>query len=179
MDRFTFIRLQPLRLQTKSGQTYDYETHELFVVRVTADDSNGGTKTATVVISVRNLAEPPQAPTGLTLVQVYPTSMALSWTPPDNTGRPAITGYDLQYKKSTESAWTAGPQGLTDTSDSITGLDPSTSYHVQVRANNDDGNGAVVIDTLPLDAQHIAWYLNHEDEPHRSPRETKPDESTS
>ena len=49
-------------------------------------------------------------------------------------------GYDLQYKKSNESTWTAGLQGITATSDSITGLDPSTSYHVQVRANNNEGN---------------------------------------
>ena len=140
MDRFTFVPATA-QLRTKSGQTYDYETHELFVVRVTADDGNGGTKTATVVISVRDVDEPPQEPTGLTLVQAYPTSMALSWTPPDNTGRPAITGYDLQYKKSNETTWTAGLQGITETSDSITDLDPSTSYHVQVRANNDDGNG--------------------------------------
>ena len=95
-----------------------------------------------MVIRVRDMDEPPQAPTGLTLVQAYPTSMALSWTEPDNSGRPPITGYDLQYRKSTESTWTAGLQGLTDTSDSITGLDPSTSYHVQVRANNDEGKGA-------------------------------------
>ena len=140
MDRFTFVPATA-QIRTKSGQTYDYETHELFVVRVTADDGNGGTKTATVVIRVINVAEPPQEPTGLTLVQAYPTSMALSWTPPDNTGRPAITGYDLQYKKSNETTWTAGLQGITETSDSITGLDPSTSYHVQVRANNDEGNG--------------------------------------
>ena len=140
MDRFTFVP-STAQIRTRSGQTYDYETHELFVVRVTADDGNGGSKTATVVIRVRNVAEPPQEPTGLTLVQAYPTSMALSWTPPDNTGRPAITGYDLQYKKSNETTWTAGLQGITETSDSITGLDPSTSYHVQVRANNDEGNG--------------------------------------
>ena len=140
MDRFTFVPATA-QLRTKSGQTYDYETHELFVVRVTADDGNGGTKTATVVIYVRDMAEPPQEPTNLTLVQAYPTSMALSWTPPDNAGRPAITGYDLQYKKSNESTWTAGLQGITETRDSITGLDPSTSYNVQVRANNNDGNG--------------------------------------
>ena len=140
MDRFTFVPATA-QLRTKSGQIYDYETHELFVIRVTADDGNGGTKTATVVIYVRDMAEPPEAPTSLTLVQAYPTSMLLSWTPPDNTGRPAITGYDLQFKKSNESAWTAGLKGITTTSDSITGLDPSTSYNVQVRANNDEGNG--------------------------------------
>ena len=99
MDRFTFTP-STAQLRTKSGQTYDYETHEQFVVRVTADDGNGGTKSATVVISVRDVDEPPPAPTGLTLVQAYPTSMALSWTTPDNAGRPAITGYDLQYRKS-------------------------------------------------------------------------------
>ena len=140
MERFTFFP-STAQIRTKSGQTYDYETHELFVVRVTADDGNGGTKTATVVIYVRDMAEPPEAPTSLTLVQAYATSMLLSWTPPDNTGRPAITGYDLQFKKSNESAWTAGLQGITETSDSITGLDPSTSYNVQVRANNDEGTG--------------------------------------
>ena len=110
-------------------------------MRVIADDGNGGTTTATVVIRVRNIDEPPSAPTRLTLVQAYPTSMALSWTAPDNTGRPAIAGYDLQFKKSNESTWTAGLQRITTTSDSITGLDPRTSYHVQVRANNDEGNG--------------------------------------
>ena len=126
MDHFTFIPATA-QIRTKSGQTYDYETHELFIVRVTADDGNGGTKTATVVIYVRNIDEPPAAPTRLTLVQAYPTSMALSWTPPDNTGRPPITGYDVQYKKSNESTLTAGLQGVTATSDSITGLAPSTS----------------------------------------------------
>ena len=140
MDRFTFVS-STAQLRTKSGQTYDYETHQLFIVRVTADDGNGGSKTATVVIQVRNVAEPPQAPSRLTIVRAYPTSMALSWTAPDNTGRPPITGYDLQYKKSNESTWTAGLQGITETSDSITGLDPSTSCHVQVRANNDEGTG--------------------------------------
>ena len=140
-DRFTFVPATA-QIQTKPGQTYDYETHELFVVDVIANDGQGGTKTAHVVIRVRDTDEPPQAPTGLTLVQAYPTSMALSWTEPDNSGRPPITGYDLQYRKSTESTWTAGLQGVTTTSDSITGLDPSTAYHVQVRANNDEGKGA-------------------------------------
>ena len=42
MDRFTFTP-STAQLRTKSGQTYEYETHELFVVRVTADDGNGGT----------------------------------------------------------------------------------------------------------------------------------------
>ena len=138
MDRFTFIS-STAQIRTRSGQTYDYETHQLFVVRVTADDGNGGTTTATVVIRVRDLAEPPSAPR-LTSQQVNPTSMALSWTPPSDTGRPDITGYDVQYKKSSESAWTLGPQAVTDTNAALTGLEPSTSYYVQVRAKNAEGD---------------------------------------
>ena len=138
MDRFTFIS-STAQIRTRSGQTYDYETHQLFVVRVTADDGNGGTTTATVVIRVRDIAEPPSAPR-LTSQQVNPTSMALSWTPPSDTGRPDITGYDVQYKKSSESAWTLGPQAVTDTNAALTGLEPSTSYYVQVRAKNAEGD---------------------------------------
>ena len=56
MDRFTFIA-STAQIRTKAGQTYDYETHELFVVRVTADDGNGGTATATLVINVVDVDE--------------------------------------------------------------------------------------------------------------------------
>ena len=138
-DRFNFVP-STAQIRTKSGQTYDYETHQLFVVRVTADDGNGGTKTATVVIRVRNMAEPPSTPSRLTTLQVNPTSMVVSWTPPNNTGRPDITGYDVQHRKSSETAWTPGPQAVADTNAALTGLEPSTTYYVQVRANNDEGD---------------------------------------
>ena len=54
--------------------------------------------------------------------------------------RPDITGYDVQYRKSSESAWTPGPQVITETSAMLTQLDPSTRYYVQVRAKNDEGD---------------------------------------
>ena len=56
MDRFTFIA-STAQIRTKAGQTYDYETHQEFVVRVTADDGNGGTATATLVIRVVDVDE--------------------------------------------------------------------------------------------------------------------------
>ena len=140
-DRFTVVSTNG-QIRTKAGQTYDYETDQTLLVKVVANDGNGGTATATVVIRIRDVDEPPMAPTGLMLVQAHPTSMALSWTSPDNTGRPAITGYDLQYKKTNESTWPAGPQGVTTTSDSLTGLAASTTYQIQVRAKNDEGIGA-------------------------------------
>ena len=139
MDRFTFMS-STAQIRTRSGQTYDYETHQLFVVRVTADDGNGGIKTATVVIRIRDMAEPPSTPSRLTTLQVNPTSMVVSWTPPNNTGRPEIADYDIQFRKSSETDWTAGPQAVTDTNAALTGLEPSTRYYVQVRAKNAEGD---------------------------------------
>ena len=66
----------------------------------------------------------------------------MTWTAPDNTGRPAITSYGLQYRKSADANWTDGPQDQNGTSASITGLDGNAAYLVQVRATNDDGDGA-------------------------------------
>ena len=139
MDRFTFTS-STAQIRTRSGQTYDYETDQLFIVRVTADDGNGGSKTATVIIRVIDEAEPPSTPSRLTSLQVNPTSMVVSWTPPSDTGRPDITGYDVQYRKSAATDWTAGPQAVTDTNAALINLEPSTRYYVQVRAKNAEGD---------------------------------------
>ena len=45
------------QIQTKAGQTYDYETKPSYSVTVTADDSNGGTATKDVTITLTDLDE--------------------------------------------------------------------------------------------------------------------------
>ena len=67
------------------------------------------------------------------------TSLLVTWTTPANTG-PAIDNYDLQYRQGTSGNFTPGPQNVSGTSETITGLTPNTSYQVQVRATNSDGN---------------------------------------
>ena len=62
------------------------------------------------------------------------------WTEPSNTG-PAIDGYDLRYKVEGAAGWTDGPQNLTATTGSVTGLAEDTTYKVQVRATNAEGDG--------------------------------------
>ena len=45
------------QIQTKTGQTYDFETKPSYSVTVTADDSNGGTADKAVTITLNNLDE--------------------------------------------------------------------------------------------------------------------------
>ena len=68
------------------------------------------------------------------------TSLDVTWTAPSNTG-PAITSYDLQYRQGTSGNFTDGPQDVTGTSAAIGSLAPGTSYEVQVRATNAEGDG--------------------------------------
>ena len=61
-------------------------------------------------------------------------------------GRPSITGYDFQYKKTDEQTLERrdlryGSPSSPYTTLDITLLDASTSYDVEVRAKNDEGTG--------------------------------------
>ena len=130
------------QIRTKVGQQYDHETKPSYSVTVKADDDNGGVDTISVTISVNNTAEEPLTPAApsLSATSGSRTSLDVSWTAPNNVGRPAIMSYDLQYKKTSESGWTPGPQDLTTTSAEIADLEQNTSYDVQVRATNGDGD---------------------------------------
>ena len=133
------------QIRTRSGVTYDYETTPSYTVIVKADDGNGGTDTVTVTIDLTNdVNEPPLAPAAprVTATPNTTDSLTVSWSAPSNTGRPAISSYDLQYREGTGGSWTNGPQGVSGTSDTIAGLTAApTAYQVQVRATNSDGPG--------------------------------------
>ena len=130
------------QIKTKSGVSYDFEAKSTYTVTIKADDSNGGTDTVEVVVTLTDVAEPPAAPAAPTVTATSgsDTSLDVSWTAPANVGKPTIDNYDLQYKKSTDANWTAGPQDVTGTSTAISGLEENTSYDVQVRATNDEGD---------------------------------------
>ena len=68
----------------------------------------------------------------------------MTWTAPDNSGRPDIESYDLQYRKGTTGNYIDGPQDVTDTTTIIGGLDADSAYQVRVRATNDEGDSALV-----------------------------------
>ncbi len=141
-DTFTFDTTTG-QIKTKAGESYDYEAQSSYSLTVTVNDGTV-TESATVTINVtNNTTETPVAPRKPTVSSTSgnTTSLDVSWTMPTNTGRPAIDSYDLQYKKSTDNTWTAGPQDVGVTSAPIEGLAENTEYDVQVRATNADGDG--------------------------------------
>ena len=132
------------QFKTKPGTVYDYEARSSYSVTVQADDGNGGTATTVVTVSLTNAAEVPSAPSAPTVSEVSGDSTVLNvgWVAPGNGGRPAITGYDIQYKETSEPNWTNGPQDQAGTSASIGNLTKDTEYQVQVRATNADGDSS-------------------------------------
>ena len=104
--------------------------------------ANGNLAMAATAVTNAVTPEPPGRPAAPSVSSVAnsTTSLDVTWTAPTNTG-PAIDNYDLQYRQGTSGNFTDGPQNVSGTSETITGLSASTLYQVQVRATNSDGNG--------------------------------------
>ena len=144
MDRNRFtIDSESGQIRTKVGQSYDYETRLSYSVTVKADDENGGTDTIDVTIDVTDISEPPLAPSAPSVSLVGGgTMITVSWNPPNNTGRPAITGYNVRYRQGTSGSWTGVPQGNISGMSATTAVsDANAQYQAQVLATNSDGDG--------------------------------------
>ena len=141
------------QIKVKSGTSLDYESKTSYSVTVNVSDKKKGDGTAdaaiddtiSVTINVTDVAEPPSAPAAPTVAvnAATPASkLDVSWTAPDVTGKPAISDYDVQYRKTGDSTWSGHGFSGTGTSTTLTGLTSGKSYDVQVRAVNAEGNGA-------------------------------------
>jgi chitodextrinase len=96
----------------------------------------GGPKAVVLNGFVQKKADPiaPTAPTGLTSLGVTDTSADLSWTAA--TDNIAVVGYDIQAVK----GLTVVNASVTGTMGTISGLEPSSTYDVSVRAKDAAGN---------------------------------------
>ena len=142
------------QIKTKS-RVYDHEDKPSHSVSVKATDSHQISGTIALTISVNDVNEPPLAPPRPTVRGHSTRSLSVSWRPPaNNTGRPEIEDYDLQYREcpsdtcpsEADTGWTNGPQGEAGTSaviqNATPALSPGALYQVRVRATNDEGDGA-------------------------------------
>ena len=142
------------QIEVASGANLDYESDTTsYRVKVLVSDGldeNGDSDDSAddyvmVTINVTDVDEPPLAPAAPTL-SVDPdspkTALDVSWTAPDNTGRPDITDYDLRYRVENATGWTDHPvTGTTTSRESQRPRDRNFDYEVQVRATNAEGTG--------------------------------------
>ncbi len=134
--------VDPSTGQVRTQAPLDFETRSSYAFLVRAEDDRGASSTAAVTVEVTNLIELPAAPAPPTVTAAFrsDTSLDVAWTEPANPG-PPITSYDLQYREGSSGGWTNGPQNVTVTMASVSGLVTGTAYQVQVRASNADGDG--------------------------------------
>ena len=131
------------RGQLRTAAGLDFEAKPIYAVTITVSDTKG-TTTINVTVNVTDVDEPPDAPNAPSLDAATSSSLTVQWVAPANTGKPAISGFDVQYQAEGEASFTPGPQdeSASATGVTISGLTPSTTYLVQVRAQNDEGEGA-------------------------------------
>ena len=98
-----------------------------------------------MTINVTDVNEPPVKVGTPTVTQnstTPKTKLDVSWTAPTMTGKPAVDDYDVQYRQTGTSTWSSHSFTGTGTSTTLSGLTSGKTYEVQVRAGNDEGNGA-------------------------------------
>ena len=83
--------------------------HEVTVQATSGTDTREMTATQTIAVTVTDADEQSAKPDKpeLEAVSGSSTSLTATWETPDKNGGPAITGYKLEYKLSTETSWTA------------------------------------------------------------------------
>ena len=94
--------------------------------------------TVSVTVNVGDVNEPPPVPTGLTVTAATATGLTLSWSAPDTSGRPPLTGYVVRYRLA-GGEWKSHAHDDLTTQTTIGGLTPSSQHRVRVRAVNDEG----------------------------------------
>ncbi len=139
-------RLDFASLDLDHENPVDADGNNVYLVTVTATGGTGARALTTdqaITVTVTDVDEVPATPAPPTVGAVDGTtdSLSVTWSAPDNTGRPDIDSYDLQYRKGTTGNWIDGPQGVTGLTVIIDGLDADSLYQVQVRATNEDGDG--------------------------------------
>ena len=116
-----------------------------YQVTVTATDNGSPNKSATRAVTVTDVNEPPPTPSAPSVSAASSNGherLSVSWSAPSISGRPRLSDYDVQYRKSGASRWSAHSFTGTGTSTTISGLSTDTEYQVQVLAKNAEGSSS-------------------------------------
>ena len=140
-------------LSLNFGSAPDYESpddsggNNVYNVTVKATDNGSPSKSSSraVTVTVTDVNEPPPAPSAPSVSAASSNGherLSVSWSAPSTSGRPGLSDYDVQYRKSSVSGWSAHSHSGTGTSTTISGLSADTEYQVQVKARNAEGSSS-------------------------------------
>ena len=137
------------QLTTSNSNGLDYESGDSYSLIVGVGDQrdDDGFPDAviddyiTVTVSLTDVSN--EAPDKPEAPDLHPgvTQIVAVWEPPTNNG-PEVSDYDVEFKLSSDSAWTPWTFTGVSTQTVITGLSTNSEYQVRVRARNDEGTGA-------------------------------------
>ena len=122
------------QIQTKASQNYDYETKPTYSVTVKADDSNGGTATKAVTITLTNVEEPGTVTLSPTQPAARQAVTATLTDPDEISGTPT-----WEWERSTDGS--TGWSTVGTNSDTYTPGDGDLTYFLRTTASYTDGHG--------------------------------------
>ena len=155
------------QISVAEGATLDHETKSSYTGKVKWT-VNGQAAEVNLTINVTDVDEPPLVPVNPQVTSITDTAFTVTWEAPDNTGRPAITEYELKSEAPDSTVTThKTPNGATY-SISLSSLDPGTTYDLTLRGRNDDGDGAAAeftattLDYRPRSADFTKYFRDGE-----------------
>ncbi len=127
------------QLQTRAGETYDYEEKSSYKVTVRVEDGQGGSNSIEVTINLIDQQEPPGRPDAPTVSDKTANSLTVTWTAPANTG-PDINAWGIQYREKGSGDFINTTHTSATLDARIENLSKGVTYEVQVQAKNDEGD---------------------------------------
>jgi len=104
------------------------------------------------ISSRQKLIIAPEVPTSIVLTQVSSTELRVQWNPPSSDGGDAVTGYKIEYSKTSNFAsstaiYVTNLSGVTPYFKTIQQLTKGVDYYVRVSATNSVGYGVTGVST--------------------------------
>ena len=155
------------QISVAEGATLDHEAKSSYTGKVNWT-VNGAAAAVNLTIDVTDVNEPPLAPVNPKVTDISDTGFTVTWEAPDNSGRPAITEFELKSEAPDGTATTQKTSDGTTYSISVSSLEPGASYELTLTASNAEGKSpaatftAATTDYRPSSADFTKYFKEGE-----------------
>ena len=156
------------QISVAEGANVDHEAKSSYTGKVKWTVS-GKAAEVNLTINVTDVIEPPLVPVNPQVTSITDTGFTVTWGAPDNTGRPAITEFELKSEAPDSTVTTHKTPNGTTYSISLSSLEHGTTYNLTLKARSDEGDSpatsftATTTDTRPTSADFTKYFRNDDD----------------